>query len=84
MNYYAKAIGILLDPKVGAETLLADITKYNPSVVVAAYERLNPGSSLEARCKTLILANEKIKAIKLWREETGASLGDAKFAVEAL
>jgi ribosomal protein L7/L12 len=84
MNYYAKAIGILLDPKVGAETLLAEITKYNPSEVVAAYERLNPGPSLETRCKALMLANEKIKAIKLWREEAGGSLGDAKAAVEAL
>ena len=31
-----------------------------------------------------MLSNEKIKAIKLWCEETGAGLGDAKDAVEAL
>jgi ribosomal protein L7/L12 len=84
MNYYAKAIRILAKSNVSSHDLITEIAIHNPSVVVAAYERLNPGPSLETRCKTLMAHNEKIKAIKLWREETGTSLGDAKAAVEAL
>ena len=84
MNHYAAAIRIIGKKNVDWHGLITEIAIANPSAVTAAYARLNPGPTLEARCKALMLANEKIKAIKLWREETGAGLADAKAAVEAL
>ena len=36
------------------------------------------------KCRLLLNSGDKIKAIKLWRGETGAGLKDAKEAVEAL
>ena len=84
MNHYAAAIDILSAHQTDWFRLVAEIAKHNPEAVTAAHARLNPGLPLEARCKALMFANEKIKAIKLWQEETGACLGDARKAVEAL
>jgi ribosomal protein L7/L12 len=84
MNHYATAIRIIANKNINWHDLVTEIAIHNPAAVTAAYARLNPGPSLETRCKQLMLSNEKIKAIKLWREETGVSLGDAKNAVEAL
>jgi ribosomal protein L7/L12 len=84
MNHYATAIKIIANKNINWHDLVVEIAIHNPSAVTAAYARLNPGPSLETRCKQLMLVNEKIKAIKLWREETGATIGIAKDAVEAL
>lgn len=84
MNHYSAAIKIINNKNIDWHDLVVEIATHNPSAVVAAYARLNPGPSLETRCKMLVLANEKIKALKLWREETGASLHDAKNAIENL
>jgi ribosomal protein L7/L12 len=81
MNHYSAAIKIITDKSIDWHDLIVEIATHNPSAVVAAHARLNPNTSLETRCKRLMLANEKIKAIKLWREETGASLLDAKNAI---
>lgn len=37
-----------------------------------------------SECRLLLNSGDKIKAIKVWRRETGAGLKDAKEAVEAL
>jgi ribosomal protein L7/L12 len=84
MNHYAAAIRIISDEIVDWRGLVIKIAIHNPAAVTAAYARLNPGPSLETRCRQLMLSDEKIKAIKLWREETGVNLLDAKNAVEAL
>jgi ribosomal protein L7/L12 len=84
MNHYATAIRIIAYKNINWHDLVTEIAIHNPATVAAAYARLSPGPSLETRCKQLMLSNEKIKAIKLWREETGVGLGDAKNAVEAL
>ncbi|MCA9267824.1 MAG: hypothetical protein KDA41_05110 [Planctomycetales bacterium] len=42
------------------------------------------GESLEERVRALLDADQKIEAVKLYREETAASLAEAKEAVEAL
>jgi ribosomal protein L7/L12 len=89
MNHYAAAIRIISDEIVDWRGLVIKIAIHNPAAVTAACARLYPGRqypgpSLEIRCKQLMLSNEKIKAMKLWREETGANLLGAKNAVEAL
>jgi ribosomal protein L7/L12 len=84
MNHYAAALRIISDEIVDWRGLVIKIAIHNPAAVTAAYARLNPGPSLEARCKQLMVSDEKIKAIKLWREETGVSIGDAIKALEAL
>ena len=85
MNHYAAAIKIFSDEIVNWRGLVIEIAIHNPAAVTAAYARLNPGPSLETRCKQLMLSDQKIEAVKLWRQEKpGTSLGDAKNAVEAL
>ncbi|HEX8069509.1 MAG TPA: hypothetical protein VF546_06135 [Pyrinomonadaceae bacterium] len=42
-----------------------------------------PDAALKSELAALLRAGNKIAAIKLWREHTGASLLDAKNAVEA-
>lgn len=43
-----------------------------------------PAENLEQRVGALLAQGKKIEAIKIYREETGAGLADAKQAVEAL
>ena len=43
-----------------------------------------PNISLTDKCASLLRNGNKIGAIKLWREHTGASLKDAKEAIEQL
>jgi hypothetical protein len=55
-----------------------------PAGVVGARSDFPPADTLEGRVLRLVQQGQKIPAIKLYREETGAGLKEAKESVEAL
>jgi len=79
MNYYAQAIEICSIDQ-NWKAIVIEIAKNNPSAVVNA---LN-GQGWQVECRELMIAGEKIQAIKACRSVTGMSLKEAKAAVEAL
>ena len=55
-----------------------------PAVAGGAVRDFPPADTLEGRVLRMVQQGQKIPAIKLYREETGAGLKEAKDAVEAL
>lgn len=53
-------------------------------LIIRHLDIAEPLSPLDTKITQLIHVGEKIKAIKLYREETGASLKEAKAAVELI
>jgi hypothetical protein len=80
MNYYARAIDVIIDPETDFRAMVIEIAKRHPKVVcdVAVF------SPWEKQCLPFIHADKKIHAIKLCRELTGWTLTESKEAVEAL
>lgn len=81
MNYYARAIAIVTDPKTDFRALLIEIAKRHPKAVCEVTMTLE---GWEKECLPLIYDEKKIGAIKVCRALTGMPLKDAKDAVEAL
>ena len=82
MNYYAEAIEALTDPDIDFRRIVIDVAKHHPKIFLEATGRkFDHGWRREV--DTLLRAEKKINAIKLWRSETGLGLKEAKDAVEA-
>jgi len=86
MNVYAEAIDIITS-NIDFRTVLIEVAKKNPGVVVAAANRLK--LTLEPvwkhECRELMETGQKLQAIKHARNNNlGMSLGEAKELVESL
>ena len=82
MNYYAEVIEIVTEKKMLAEAIMIEAAKIAPSVIVKAYRKVSGEDSWVPGAKELIIAGQKIQAIKYCREKTGMGLKEAKEAVE--
>lgn len=80
MNHYAKAID-LLESDLDHRAIVVDYAKRHPAAFIKAAS-VRP--SLREECLAFLEAKKKINAIKHYRTVTGASLKEAKEAVEAM
>lgn len=89
-NNHREVIRLLLEScDLDFRQIVYRIAISNPKAVVDAIygkERNSKsnGQDLERRCADLINSFKKLHAIKLWRDETGVSLKEAKDAVERI
>lgn len=81
-NWYSEAIDIT-HGDTDFETLIVEIAKVHPKVVVDAYAKIY-GATWQTRCVEVLRTGKKLEAIKLCRNLTGRTLLEAKHAVEAL
>ncbi len=81
-NWYPRAIEILSSVD-DARAVLFRIAAKHPKAVVDACAPLRAAPPV-TDCLQLMLAGQKIPAIKLWRSVTGDGLKEAKDACEAL
>lgn len=84
-NYTKQAIDILAMENLNHESLLLKILKIRPSVIVKAYE--NTAQIMPEWLKEVIKelkAGYKIRAIKLYRQETGMGIKEAKEACDRI
>lgn len=82
-NYYKEALEICTSKATDWQSIVIKIAAKHPSLVVKAY-RETVDETWRDECKGLMLAGEKIQAIKLCRSLTGMNLKEAKEAVERL
>lgn len=87
---YQKAIDVLASDMFqnyeGIKTILIQIAKTNPQIVVDAVDSLQGKGkypNVSTKVTDLLLAGQKISAIKQHRQDTGLGLKEAKDAVEA-
>ncbi len=90
-NYTALAIKIVMRDDLRHESgrLLAEIAASHPAALVAAATKIgliqiDPRAAAIEECRKLMLAGDKIPAIKFWREFCGAGLKESKDFVESL
>lgn len=83
MNYYKEAIAILMSD-IDFKNICVELAKTNPSAFVKAAKLINPTINIDAELLELCRKNKKIAAIKLYREEKGADIKEAKNYVENL
>ena len=74
---YQQAIDILVSPEFDPREIAIEIAKQYPDILVAV-----AAPPWVKEVDELARAGRKIDAIKLWRHMTGASLKDAKDAVD--
>lgn len=87
-NYYAEVVTIIskiVDKPEIVLPVLYEIAKAHPSVIVMAYDKINPGERVfycrgQEECRKYV--GKKIEAIKACRDATKKSLLSAKIAVE--
>lgn len=88
MNYYSEAIELLealrFMPSENVRKILVEITRKHPKHIIQAASLAGVIDGFKAEAKALRDDGKKIAAIKLWRSKTGASLKDAKEAVDSL
>lgn len=74
------AIDIIMSKDIDFHQICIEIAKKYPSALVECCKE----KDYVSKCKELIKSNQKLEAIKLWRNSTGASLVEAKDMVEKL
>ena len=83
-NWYAKAIEVITNDGADFKKIVIEISKLAPKIVVDSYQKISGANDWRPECKALMLAGQKLPAIKLCRSLTGMSLIDAKNSCEAL
>lgn len=74
------AIDIITSKDIDFHQICIEIAKKYPSALVKCCKEKDYAS----KCKELMKSNQKLEAIKLWRNSTGDSLVEAKDMVEKL
>lgn len=83
MNYYERAVEIAFSTDL--KELVARILASNPGAIVRSVDgKVKRLTAIERECLDLYRSGQQVEAIKRYRNETGASLTDAKEAVEGL
>jgi len=80
-NWYSEALDIIACDTTDWKKLVVSIAKVHPKTLVIANTEVS-GESWVDRCRKLMVAGEKIAAIKLCRTESGRGLKEAKEYVE--